>query len=64
MTEELFPTKVVYAPVPPIDIWVVCAYWSVGGWWKVDQFKDELEADEYAKNLGRGYGERRIYHLK
>lgn len=66
MTEQLFPTKILYPKAPPIDIYIVVAYWTPGGWWKVfpEQHTFDDTAQKFADSLGSGWGERRMYHLK
>lgn len=68
MTQELFPMKVVYPKPPPLDVYIVTAYWAPGGWWKVftqnvPPLHTDKEAQEFADSLGQGYTVRKIFHL-
>jgi len=62
---DLFPIKKSYPKPPkPLDIYLLVAYWSIGGWWKIiNSFNKLEEAETMAERLPNGYGERRIFHL-
>ncbi len=68
MTEikELFPVSISYPPTPSLDVYIVFACWSLGGWWKMfpNQFLTQEKAQEFIDHLPTGYGERRIFHVK
>lgn len=62
---DLFSIKTLY-PKPPkdIDLYLLVAYWAVGGWWKViTTCKKYEEAEIKAGQLPKGYSERKIFHL-
>jgi len=63
---ELFPISTLYPLTPPLDVYIVFSYWTIGRWWKMfpNQFLDQEKAQEFIDHLPAGYGERRIFHVK
>ncbi len=64
--KELFPVTIVYPPTPPLDVYIVFAYWGVGKYWKMFLFQSPIqkEAQDFANNLSSRYGERVMFHVK
>ena len=64
--QELFPIETSYPPAPPLDVYIVFAYWGIGKYWKMFSFQSltRKEAQDFVNSLSGGYGDRRIFHVK
>ena len=64
----LFPEHVIVAdpPLPPLDGYVILAYWQHGGWWRIwaDIWGTEEAARQHSMELSRGWIHRRILRLQ
>ena len=64
----LFPEHSIVTdpPPPPLDAYVVLAYWQPGGWWRMwpDLWETEAVARDHAQELPRGWIHKRILRIR
>ena len=66
-TTEIQPQELPAMPPPQHPpIFMVCAFYSIGGYWKVfpENFTYKSNAEKFARELSAGWLHRKIYELK